>query len=351
MDVALSDLSYFNQLRETQLPLPNSIVLAPGSDGATTILARCLVRLREIEAAAGVEIKRVEEHGSSERCRIAEAERTNRARFDHDISRRAVDACTVTNLAQISAARDVACHAVNVRLGYEDDVCRSRGWLTYLARPSSVITLLVAAACARSIARAARSGRRLVSTCLRACPFFMVYLVLKLCPSTSAAVRGVFGQLFTGSFRVLFNLVRRHGCLDSGKKHVSRDSQQPEQKLANENTRGEPHDASGSAFASEYMDAEMLSRLKAWGLSEYADGLRKQQINMNLLCAMNVEEREILLSDLGCGLGHQVRFRLLCEEVTRSSPFTGDPLSERTIHASRPQYGRHEIGQELRHCS
>lgn len=79
---------------------------------AATQVAECLVRVKELEASADVEITRLKENGSTERCRIAEEHQTNRFARWSDVKQFTVKEESETKRAEVEMTEQTKRQAV-----------------------------------------------------------------------------------------------------------------------------------------------------------------------------------------------------------------------------------------------
>lgn len=79
---------------------------------ATTHLADCMVRVKELEVSAGVEVTRIKEEGSTERCRIKEEHQSQRFARWSDVTSLSVKEDNQTKRVEVEMAEQTKRQAV-----------------------------------------------------------------------------------------------------------------------------------------------------------------------------------------------------------------------------------------------
>ncbi|CAK0899495.1 unnamed protein product [Prorocentrum cordatum] len=94
-----------------------------------TSVAGYFARIKEVEVAACVEMQRLKEQGSVERCRITEEHRSRRYDRWADTAKATASEDASTHREAIAANREVAQHAISTSAWVEESQARSRSSL------------------------------------------------------------------------------------------------------------------------------------------------------------------------------------------------------------------------------
>jgi len=319
-----------------------------------------MVRIKELDAESGVELKRLEELGSVERCRISEEHRSGRFDRWSRVAELSVEEAAKTKRVGIDAWRRVASETVAATARIEEIRIKHSAWLTRLFGAwwaPTVAGLLFGLSLPssrrrhgqRSVVRRAwswASGILLLSVFWR--PLMRMALKFEsvnqiYCDALHSSLRlwqqaGVQGflRLRDSAIKAVASLLSEEHMTDAASKlgaAPAKAAAAPVDDVAAAPAKAETKDGiqPGSVPAAPSPEKpspaetppappteddsaqDLRAFLESWDLAQYANVLQLHGYGRRDLMLLNSDERDAMFRVVGCKPGHRVRFRRLLD--------------------------------------
>jgi len=346
------------------------VMQAGGADAAATAaiaaesrravcgVAECLVKIKAIESAAAMEVKRLEEYGATERCRISEEHKSGRCHRQARVAELAVSEDAKTKRLEIGAWQKVASEAIAANARIEEVRAKASRLFSWIFGGESgavvgpAITGAVVGATffagpsrrrGEAPTRAAMARKIAIVALMISVPAWFIRRLLRRCGEDLVAAR----DMWLGA--VLSIVTKGLGLersWDATKLPLPKEKRSSSGGVSvSAGVADERGDAARSCalrpalpLAAEAIPSESLGEaaaalgvaalrdsLEAWGLEQYAGALSEQGYDDGqMLLSLTAAERDAMLGAIGCKPGHRVRFQRMLDGLA-PPPASGSP--------------------------